>query len=148
MKRYILLVLFSLLVTISCSCLWETAYYFTVNNQSDYSITVVVDMNTTDNFPSTGSQCRHIAPHDVGYVSEKDPWSKIIKDSIHIYILNRDLIDLPSYRLLSEEDANRITEDTILDQITIFHNDLDDGYFEIVFRSPGTSVLSPRLSGS
>lgn len=148
MKRHILLVLFLLLATISCSCLWETAYYFTVNNQSDYSITVVVDMITTDNCPSMGSQCRHIAPHDVGYVSEKEPWSKIIKDSIHIYILNRDLIDLPSYRLLSEEDANRITEDMILDQTTIYHNDSNNGYFEIVFRSPDTSVSSPRLSGS
>ena len=51
----------------------------------------------------------------------------------HIYIVTRDLIDLPSYKLLSEYDTNRITKDMILDTITVYHSDVNCGYFEITF---------------
>ena len=123
----------SLALFAAASCIYETAYYFTFCNHSDYDITVIVDLDTGDSAPSPGSQCTHVENNSTGYVSANDPWSKIIKDSIYIYLVNKDMVDIPSYRLLSEYDASRITQEMILERFTVHHSDVIDGDFKITF---------------
>lgn len=123
MKRFILLLFFSVLLMISCVG-WTLRYRFKFMNNSDKDIYIVIDTKTDNQSISPRSFYDFVFANNWRYIDNKRPWDEIIKDSAYIYILDASLIDLhPLEQYLSEEKCKYITQEMIMGRMTVYHED-------------------------
>ena len=82
--------------------------------------------NTKDNIISAGSICDFVYANAWCFIDSRTPWSNIIKDSAYVYVIDTDLFDFDltyETRVLSQEKCNSITNEMILDRITVYNKD-------------------------
>jgi hypothetical protein len=116
-----------LLMIVSCAPYGGTLVYrFKFFNNSSRDIYIIIDNNTKDNIISAGSICDFVYANAWCYIDSGTPWSNIIKDSAYVYVIDTDLFDFDltyETRVLSQEKCNSITNEMILDRITVYNKD-------------------------
>lgn len=126
MNKYILF-LISIIVVFVSSCnppLGATRrFVFKFANNSDTDIYIVVDNNPSDDIITTGSRCFFIYAGNCYFVDSEIPWGDIIKESAYIYVIDASLAKFSQGSFLSLEECGAISQDMILDRITVYHED-------------------------
>ena len=138
MKTRIILLIVVILCFISCddiiSIFAEHYWPFRFWNNTQAEIAIIIDLNPEDIVITQNSEAYHIRPNDymevLGGTGKQDrKWSQIVKDSIHIYVLDASFYDIPSAPLfgpVSKDIIDSITEDMILSRMTLLHSDFVD----------------------
>ena len=99
-------------------------YRFKFINNSDKDIYIVIDNIMEDQCISPGSLYDFIYANNWKYIDNKIPWAETIKDSAYVYILDATLINLlPLEDYLSVNKCETISQDMILDRITVHHEE-------------------------
>ena len=99
-------------------------YRFKFINNSDKNIYIVIDCITDDQSITPGSLYDYVYANNWRYVDSLTPWADIIKDSAYIYVLDASLINLlPLEEILTADKCETITQEMILDRITVHHED-------------------------
>lgn len=113
-----------MVVLSSCIPLGSVHYRFKFVNNSEKDVYIVVDTNTDDECISSGSLYDYVFANNWRFIENKRPWAEIIKDSAYVYVLDASLIDLlPLEVFLSVDKCETITQEMILDRITVHHKD-------------------------
>ena len=129
MKHCLLFVL--ILLCFACGPI-DIAYRFRFYNNSDNDIYAITDLSPCDEIISTGCVCHYVFASKYLYIDSKRPWDTVVKDSMHIYVIDANMIHLPCDRL-SEENVELITPQMILARKTVFHSQLTDKHFSISY---------------
>lgn len=87
-----------------------------IHNRSDHDIYFIMDFKPEDNVISVGSDCKRVKSHTIGELSSKA--IRHMKDSLHMYIIDGEVVDIGPGRYLSEDQVALIDEDAILDRVT------------------------------
>ena len=120
MKRLLFFILSILSVTYCYPPGYEMCYPF--QNKSDNDIYFVFDDYPKDNVITSKSECVLVEAGSWVYYYSKGRHHSEIKDSLHIYIIDRTRVDLGGknrdYWLLTEEQVALIGEGAILERLT------------------------------
>lgn len=109
-------------IVLCSSCMgWDLRYRFAFYNNSNEDIYIILDNNTIDDAITIGSMCHYIQPGHFKYIDSREPWDTVIKDSIHIYVLDATKIQLPTAHL-SQENAECISPEMVLTRKTLFNS--------------------------
>ena len=100
---------------------YEMCYAF--QNKSDIDIYFVFDLHPRDNVITVKSRCVFVESGSWEYYCSKGKHFREMKeDSLHVYILDRNKVDLGGanreYCLLTEEQLALIDESAILERVT------------------------------
>lgn len=122
MKKIIFLFATVILLT---SCVAERAFIFRFYNHSSCDVRLILDLNPYDGIITPGSSTDFVLALDWGCIDNYDkPWDKLVKDSMHIYVLDAEVMKLRPGDILSKEVIDKIDPDMILTRMTVTHNDL------------------------
>ena len=130
-KHLFTLFLYLGLIVTSCVTAWEIVYRFKLYNNTDKDIYIIIDTKPQDEVITIQSECWYCQAKNWRYIDNRHtPWDEIVKDSIHLYILDASMIDLPR-DYLSPENAERITQNMLLSRITLYHSQTVVGHHGI-----------------
>ena len=116
--RRILVILILFLLVSSCGPI-DIRWSQQCINNSDKPVYFIVDLCPQDNVITPGSDWEDAKPHDVAIftVPEKGYWKKIMKDSIHFYVLDKEKIELQG-KPITKKHVSLIKEEYNLGRIT------------------------------
>lgn len=124
MKKIIFLFATVILLT---SCVFDRVFRFRFYNHSSCGVSLILDLNPYDGIITPGSRTDFVLALNWGYIDNYDKrWDKLVKDSMHIYVLDAEVMKLRPGDILSKEVIDKIGPDMILTRMTVTHNDLDD----------------------
>lgn len=121
MKKLVILIE-AMLMLLSCQRFVRHHYFWEFVNNSNEAVYIILD---TDSFNGTITErnwcAARVNAHSTRKVCDQKPWREIVKDSMYVYVINGEMIDLP-INDLSPENAERITPEMVLDRKTIYHS--------------------------
>lgn len=125
MKKIIFLFATIILLT---SCVFDRVFSFRFYNHSSCDVSLILDLNPYDGIITPGSGTDFVLALNWVYIDNYDKrWDKLVKDSMHIYVLDAEVMKLRPGDILSKEVIDKIDPDMILTRMTVTHNDLDNG---------------------
>lgn len=125
MKKIIFLFATIILLT---SCVFDRVFSFRFYNHSSCDVSLILDLNPYDGIITPGSRTDFVLALNWGYIDNYDKrWDKLVKDSMHIYVLDAEVMKLRPGDILSKEVIDKIDPDMILTRMTVTHNDLENG---------------------
>lgn len=123
MNKVILLLAMVILLA-SCGA-FDPDYKFYFYNHSSRDISIIIDLNARDQIISYGSWVEKIGASTYSSVNAYKPWDKVVKDSMHIYVIDVEQILLPN-DYLSKDLIEKIEPEMILTRMTVTHRDFDN----------------------
>ena len=107
---------------LSCQRFVRHYYFWEFVNNSNEAVYIILDTDSFNGTITERNQCvGRVNAHSTRKVSAHKPWREIVKDSMYVYVINGEMIDLP-INDLSPENAERITPEMVLDRKTIYHS--------------------------
>ncbi len=121
MKKLVILIE-AMLMLLSCQRFVRHYYFWEFVNNSNEAVYIILDTDSFNGTITERNQCvGRVNAHSTRKVSDHKPWREIVKDSMYVYVINGEMIDLP-INDLSPENAERITPEMVLDRKTIYHS--------------------------
>lgn len=121
MKKLVILIE-AMLMLLSCQRFVRHLYFWEFVNNSNEAVYIILDTDSFNGTITERNRCAaHVNAHSTCKVSDQKPWREIVKDSMYVYVINGEMIDLP-INDLSPENAERITPEMVLDRKTIYHS--------------------------
>ena len=122
--RYFLILIVMIVVSSCAPYGGQLRYRFKFINNSDKDIYIVIDNTASPQHISSGSLYDYVYANNWKYIDNKNPWDEIISEAASVYILDASLIDLlPLESFLSADKCEAISQEMILDKITVHHED-------------------------
>lgn len=122
-------------ILVSCDPFgWDIVRYgFWFSNDSEKNVFLIVDFNSKDDILSLGSESYHINSEHQLSIDSKKPWKEIIVDSIHLYVIDASLSELPwnGGHILTQEEINSIVPESVLARIPLFHENVVINNYEV-----------------
>lgn len=132
-KKIIILLLIITAIT-ACRIPFRGLYSFKFVNNSEKSLYIILDLESSDNQITVNSSVWHAPAFDWIYVDSLKPWSEIVKDNICLYVIDASGVNLDEERShISQEAIEQISPDMILSQIILTPNDFPTGRIPEVF---------------
>lgn len=129
MKKTIFLFATVILLT-SCGA-FDRVFIFRFYNHSSCDVSLILDLNPYDGIITPGSSTDFVLALDWKYIENDKRWDKLVKDSMHIYVLDAEVMKLRPGDILSKEVIDKIDPDMILTRMTVTHNDLAKAYARV-----------------
>ena len=140
----LLLLLLASSLLVSCVLFADQIYSFDFTNNTDESIGLIVDFSPKDNTITKGSYyVKEIIPGKKVSVDNDDSWDRMVKDSMHFYIVKviPNLSEKKQQSQLSQTDIERIAEEDIYARITYTKKRFKETW-EFCFPPPkGTKIV-------
>jgi len=120
-KHLFTLFLYLGLIVTSCVTGWKVVYFFKFVNNSDKDIYVIIDTEPQDEVITVQSWVYYCYANEERRIVSNHSWSEVVKDSIHVYVIDASKIHLSTEYGVAQENIERITPDMVLAKKTMFH---------------------------
>ena len=125
MTMFMKKILFATVILLTSCGAFDRDYKFYFYNHSSRDISIIIDLNAKDEIISYGSWAETIGASTYRSVNAYKSWDKVVKDSMHIYVMDAEQILLPN-DYLSEDLIEKIEPEMILTRMTVTHRDFDN----------------------